>query len=259
MAAGGLRPVVAVYSTFSQRAADQIIHDIAVQNLPVTVALDRSGFVPDDGETHQGLYDIALYRSIPNLTILSPASGDELAIMLRWASASGRPCLLRYPKSICPPELKAFAEPVENGKGRFVRDGGAPVLLAFTGGLYPQASEAADILAGDGIDADLYNLRFLKPVDDDYLASVLSRYQMVAFMEEGQRMGGFGEYAAALALRRRIKTRILAFGAPDLFLGQAARNELIEEAQLDARSVASGCAEAFRAEGRLTILRSAAT
>jgi 1-deoxy-D-xylulose-5-phosphate synthase len=243
LAARGLRPVAAIYSTFIQRAADQVIHDASLQRLPVVFALDRSGFVGDDGETHQGLFDISLFRSVPGITILAPASSRELRAMLDLALAEAGPVVIRYPKAVCPPEEDAFSLPPEKGRGVFVRRENAPVCLAFTGSLYPQALEAAELLSRQGIGADLYNLRFLKPVDEDYLAGILRRYRTVAFIEEGMRQGGFGEYAACLALRRDSPARILVLGVEEGFiaLGKAlgSREELLRFNGLDGPGIAA--------------------
>jgi 1-deoxy-D-xylulose-5-phosphate synthase len=239
LAARGLRPVTAIYSTFIQRAADQVIHDTSLQGLPVIFALDRAGFVGDDGETHQGLFDISLFRSVPNMTILAPASGRELRTMLDWALAETGPVVIRYPKAVCPPEERAFSLPPEKGRGVFVRREQDPVCLAFTGSLYPQAREAAELLSRRGIGADLYNLRFLKPVDEDYLADILRRYKMVVFIEEGMRQGGFGEYAACLAVRRDSPARILVLGVEEGFTAQGSREELLRFNGLDGPGIAS--------------------
>jgi 1-deoxy-D-xylulose-5-phosphate synthase len=238
LAAQGLRPVVCIYSTFIQRSVDQIIHDTALQNFPVIFALDRSGFVGADGETHQGLFDLAIFRSVPNMTILAPATGGELAAMLDWALTRSGPCVIRYPKAPCPPGEGLFAAPLEQGRGLLVRHTGGPLCLAFTGSLYPQALEAADILAARGIGADLYNLRFIKPVDEDYLEGILNRYEMVIFIEEGVLRGGFGEYAAALAMRRDWGARVLALGVPDKFIPQGTREELLRNQGLDGPGIA---------------------
>jgi 1-deoxy-D-xylulose-5-phosphate synthase len=243
LAVQGLRPVTAIYSTFIQRAVDQVIHDTCLQRLPVVFALDRSGFVGDDGETHQGLFDISLFRSVPSMIILAPASARELRDMLVWALAEAGPVVIRYPKAACPPEEDAFSLPLEKGRGVFVRRENASLCLAFTGGLYPQAREAADILFHQGVEADLYNLRFLKPVDEDYLANLFRRYKMIVFIEEGMRQGGFGEYAACLAIRRNSSVRILVLGVEedfiDLGLAQGSREELLRFNGLDGPAIAS--------------------
>ncbi|MDR0759867.1 MAG: 1-deoxy-D-xylulose-5-phosphate synthase [Treponema sp.] len=246
LSARGLRPVAAIYSTFIQRAADQVIHDISLQGFPVVFALDRSGFVGDDGETHQGLFDISLFRSAPNMTILAPASGGELRNMLDWALAEPGPSVIRYPKAACPAEEAAFSLPLEKGRGVFIRREDAPLCLAFTGGLYPQAQEAAELLSRRGIGADLYNLRFLKPVDEDYLGDILRRYKMVVFIEEGMRQGGFGEYAACLAIRRNSPARILVLGVEEGFIAQGSREELLRFNGLDGPGIASSVLNLFR-------------
>jgi 1-deoxy-D-xylulose-5-phosphate synthase len=243
LAARGLRPVAAIYSTFIQRAVDQVIHDTALQGLPVVFALDRAGFVGDDGETHQGLFDIALFRPVPNMTILAPAGGGELAAMLNWALSAPGPVVIRYPKASCPEEAAAFSAPLEPGRGVFLRggprEGPSEVCLAFTGGLFPQARQAADILASRNITADLYNLRFLKPVDEGYLADIMDRYELVVFLEEGIKKGGFGEFAAALALGRNRAARILVLGAADGFPSLGTREELLGLSGLDGPGIAS--------------------
>ncbi|MDR0377532.1 MAG: 1-deoxy-D-xylulose-5-phosphate synthase [Spirochaetaceae bacterium] len=240
LAAQGLRPVTAVYSTFIQRAADQVIHDTSLQRLPVVFALDRSGFVGDDGETHQGLFDISIFRSTPAMTILAPASSRELRDMLAWTLAEPGPSMLRYPKAVCPPEEDAFSLPLEKGRGVFIRREDAPLCLAFTGSLYPQVREAAEILYSHGIEADLYNLRFLKPVDEDYLEDILTRYKLAVFIEEGMREGGVGEYAACLALRRNVPAGILVLGVEEGFIAQGSREELLRFNGLDGPGIVGG-------------------
>jgi len=203
LAARGLKPVVAIYSTFIQRAVDQIIHDTALQKLPVIFALDRSGFVSDDGETHQGIFDIALFRSVPNMAILAPASEAELRLMLDWTLNREQltgPVIIRYPKAFCPEEIPAFSQQMEAGRGVWLtKSGKCEVCIAFTGSLYSEVRQAADILKERGIEAGLYNLRFLKPVDENHLAALIKSHKLTVFAEEGIQNGGFGEYAAACA------------------------------------------------------------
>jgi len=250
LAARGLRPVTAIYSTFIQRAVDQVLHDAALQKLPVILALDRAGFVGSDGETHQGLFDIALFRSAPNTTILAPASEKEIELMLDWAleqQATG-PVIIRYPRAFCPDELPAFSQPVETGRGVWLsksekKHGAlAPICLVFTGSLYREAAEAANILKERGIEVDLYNLRFLKPVDEAYLAYLINDYKLVVFLEEGIREGGFGEYAAALAQRYNCKAKIQTFAVESAFLEEekalGTREELLALNSLDGKSIA---------------------
>jgi 1-deoxy-D-xylulose-5-phosphate synthase len=243
LAVQGLRPVVAVYSTFIQRAADQIIHDVGLQGLPVIFALDRSGFVGEDGETHQGLFDISLFRPVPGMAVLSPAGAPELSLMLDWAlnRASG-PVMIRYPKAACPAGAALFARPLETGRGLWVRresGGGARICLAFTGGLYPEALDAAARLESRGIAADLYHLRFLKPVDEDALAGLMDQYELTVFVEEGIREGGFGEYAAALARRRNCAGAVRVLAAAENFIALGTRQELLAMNGLDGGGIAA--------------------
>jgi len=243
LAARGLRPVVAIYSTFAQRAVDQVIHDAALQKLPLILALDRAGFVGADGETHQGLFDIALFRNAPNTAILCPADENEMRLLLDWAleQAAG-PVIIRYPKAYCPEQARAFSLPVETGRGVWLSKDGGQVCLVFTGSLCREALEAAAILKEQGIKADTYNLRFVKPVDEDYLSGLINNYKLVVFIEEGIREGGFGEFAAALAQRKGCKARTVALAARDGFLEEeralGTREELLAENGLDGRGIA---------------------
>jgi 1-deoxy-D-xylulose-5-phosphate synthase len=248
LAARGLRPVTAIYSTFMQRSVDQIIHDVALQNLPVLFVLDHCGFVNGDGETHQGLFDIALFRSVPRMTILAPASEGELRLMLEYALSLDGPAMIRYPKTSCPAEAPAFSLPVQKGRGVWLHrvsnslNSGKRICLAITGSLYPQALDALEQLRARGIEADLYNLRFLKPVDEDYLVEQLNNYDLIAFIEEGIRCGGFGEYAAALARCRQCRAETLILAAEEDFSsgGRAigTRDELLKDNKLDGTGIA---------------------
>ena len=276
LAARGLRPVTAVYSTFIQRSTDQIIHDVALQKLPVIFVLDRAGFVTGDGETHQGLFDISLFRAAPDMTIFAPAGAAELRAMLDWAlndrGEKTGPVMIRYPKAPCPAGDPAFSLPLREGRGVFVgpgacpadgtfagnmagrrgagrgdgRPSGAPVCLAFTGSLYPQVLEAAEKLAARGVAADCYNLRFLKPVDEDYLGDLMDSYELMVFIEEGIRSGGFGEYASDLALRRGSPGRMLVLAAGDNFAAQGTREELLWMNRLDGEGIALSVEAEFR-------------
>jgi 1-deoxy-D-xylulose-5-phosphate synthase len=253
LASQGLKAVAAIYSTFIQRGVDQVIHDAALQKLPVILALDRAGFVGEDGETHQGLFDISLFRPVPGMRILAPASAAELGLMLDWALARaaspGGPVAIRYPKDRPAPDIPALSQPLAEGRGVWVRPGpeggpaekagtGLRICLAFTGGLCGEALRAADILAGRGFAADCYNLRFLKPVDEEYLAAIMDRYPLTLFAEEGIREGGFGEYALALAQRRNCGGKVLSLAVGEDFVGLGTRRELLRANRLDGEGIA---------------------
>ncbi|MDR0324348.1 MAG: 1-deoxy-D-xylulose-5-phosphate synthase, partial [Treponema sp.] len=243
LAARGLKPVVAIYSTFSQRVVDQVIHDAALQKLPVVLALDRAGFVSADGETHQGLFDITLFRSTPNMTILCPASEKEMRLLLDWSLEQTAPVIIRYPKIFCPAETEAFSQAVEKGRGVWLSKGNAgQVCLVFTGSLFLQAQEAAGFLKEQNIEADLYNLRFVKPIDEEHLVSIINGYKLVVFIEEGIKDGGLCEYAAALAQQTDCKTQIIALSVHNSLLENeralGSRDELLILNGLDGKSIA---------------------
>ncbi|MDR1100315.1 MAG: 1-deoxy-D-xylulose-5-phosphate synthase [Treponema sp.] len=254
LAAQGLKPVVAIYSTFIQRATDQVIHDVGLQGLPVIFVLDRSGFVGEDGETHQGLFDISLFRPVPDMTILSPAGEAELSLMLDWAlnrsagrdnAAAGRrppvgPLMIRYPKAACPGDIPAFSQPLELGRGVWINRGPrGRVCIAFTGSLFPEVLDAAAELERRGINADLYHLRFLKPIDEDYLAGIINHYPLTVFVEEGIREGGFGEYAAELARRQDKTGAVRVLAAESHFVSLGTRRELLRMNGLDGAGIAA--------------------
>jgi len=238
LAAGGLRPVVAIYSTFIQRAVDQVIHDVALQHLPVVFALDRAGPVPDDGETHQGLYDISLFRPVPGVSILTPASVAEMQAMLSWALSQEGPVILRYPKAACPTEQDAFSLPIEPGRGVFAQRDGSDTLIVCTGGMYAEVHEASNLLARAGNPVDSYVLRFIKPLDEDYFIESIGSYSRVVFVEDGVRTGGISEWLASLTRDRLpgTETEVLAFD--ELFYPQGTRAEILVSAGLSANHIA---------------------
>lgn len=241
LAVQGLKPVVAIYSTFFQRAIDSVIHDTALGNLPVVFAVDRAGFVPGDGETHQGLFDVNILRAIPNMTILSPADGSELVMMLNWALDNPSPCVIRYPKTTLPQAVSAFSVPVEAGRGVLAaHKEDAKICIAFTGGLYQEAFAASEILEREGHSAVLYNLRFIKPVDEAYLLRLIKNYRYIAVAEECVRSGGFGEYLTAFIHKNKSAVKIIPLAADDIFYPQAtSRSELLRMAGLDGEHIAA--------------------
>ena len=244
LAAAGLRPIAAIYSTFLQRAIDQILHDVALQKLPVIFAIDRAGAVPYDGETHQGLYDICFLRSIPNMTVLAPASAAEMRAMFAWALQLHTPVALRYPKNTCAAECPAFSLPLETGRGVFTVTGEhSDVLLVCTGGMVPETAQAAELLGQQGISADMYNLRFLKPIDEAFLLEQVKKYPAVLFIEDGAYISGVGQYLEGLVQKQLsgIKTAVRAF--PDMVFMQGSRQDVLECAGLTGEQLAKAAAE----------------
>lgn len=256
LAASGLKPVVSIYSTFMQRAVDQVIHDVALPNLGVVIVMDRAGLVGEDGETHQGLYDIQLFRSVPNLTMMAPASGGELELMMNYALELARPVLIRIPKDDCAAENPALDRPLETGRGVLVRRGGGGILVLSLGGLLSRTEEAALILTGEGIEIDIFNLRFIKPFDADYLRSMLSGYEAVHLVEDAAKSGGLGEMLGSLLREWDLPIRYTHAGAPDAFLPHGSREELLADCGLDGPGIAAdirrlaASVEAARTESR---------
>lgn len=263
LAAGGMVPVVAVYSTFMQRAVDQIIHDVALPCFHVVFCLDRAGIVPSDGETHQGMFDIALLRPVPNLEILSPATAEDLRLCLGWALEQKGPVVIRYPKSTCPTELKPFCTAVEKGRGVYIGSGEfAPglslkfdtdlpgkkprarakkVLFVTTGGMLSEVIQAARILMIEDIEADIYSLRFLKNIDVDKLFEISCQRDAVVFVEDGVACGGVGEYLEN-QFEKRGYDRTAVKALPARFLAQGTRSQICEDTGLDPRSLAQAAA-----------------
>ncbi len=237
MARSGLKPVVAIYSTFIQRGVDQLIHDIALQNIPAVFVLDRSGPVPSDGETHQGVFDITLLRPIPNVSLLAPASEIELERCLDWAVSQNNPVVIRYPKSVCPLEMASYSLPIEAGRGVLLRQDDArkktaDMLFVCTGGIIPEVIDAQEKLNKKGKIADVYNLRFLKPLDKAHFLSIAKSYKRILFVEDGIRIGGIGTYLESLLDRNFSGKITMVSGFPDRFLPQGTRKEILHDARL---------------------------
>ena len=252
LAAGGMIPVVAIYSTFIQRAVDQIIHDVALSNYHVVFMFDRAGAVPQDGETHQGIFDIALLRPVPNMTILSPATALDLSLCLMWAVNAKRPVAIRYPKLSCPSELPSFEGAMVEGRGVLLKNAEfAPnlslefedsekhakkMLLVCTGGIFDETLVTARNLLQKGVYTDIYSLRFIKPFDENYFLSLAKNYDEVALIEDGVKTGGVGEYIENLLFEHGFKN-IKVFAFPERFFAQGTRAEVLSDAGLSSRKI----------------------
>ena len=222
-----------------QRACDQIIHDVALQNLPVVFAIDRAGAVPNDGETHQGAFDVSILRCIPNMTILTPAVETEMDAFFSWSFEQQTPVAIRYPKAACPTETEAFNLPPVPGRGIFLKRNGAEILLVMcSGGLYPQVKAASEQLQHENIFADIYHLWFIKPIDKEYFIEAVSPYNVLLLVEEGAKIGGIASELEAEVLKAFPTkcTKVLAFD--DAFLKQGSRQEILAQAGLSASQIA---------------------
>jgi 1-deoxy-D-xylulose-5-phosphate synthase len=231
MACEGLRPVVAIYSTFLQRGYDQLIHDVAIQNLPVTFALDRGGLVGGDGATHNGAFDYAYLRTVPNLTVMAPADADECRRMLTTALLLGTPAAVRYPRGAAAGEAKPGLEPLPVGKGELRRSGKRVAILAF-GAMLKPALEAAEALG-----ATVANMRFVKPLDEDLVRRLAAEHELLVTVEEHQVMGGAGSAVCEALHRMGIDRRVLLLGLPDRFIDHGDPGKLLSSVGLDAAGI----------------------
>jgi 1-deoxy-D-xylulose-5-phosphate synthase len=241
LATRGLRPVCAIYSTFLQRAYDNIIHDCAIQSLPVIFAMDRAGLVGEDGETHMGLYDIAYMLAVPNVTVTAPRDGAEMLGLLRTAlQYAGGPFSLRYPRDVVPapvPDPSAIAA-VPFGTWEVLRQGGEVAILAV-GTMVDPSLHAATTLAAEGLDVTVVNCRFLKPHDEVTLAAILANHRQVLVVEEGTIVNGFGAYIGAVIERHDPTVRVQTHGVPDRIVYAAPRAKQLAALGLDAEGIAA--------------------
>jgi 1-deoxy-D-xylulose-5-phosphate synthase len=237
LAKGGRRPVVGVYSTFLQRAYDQLFHEVALQGLPVVLLVDRAGLVGADGPTHHGLYDIAYMRHLPGFTLAAPADRAELAGMLRLAARADGPWAIRYPRDRVPAEALSGA-PVEVGRAVILRQGGGGALLAY-GSVASAALEAAERLAGEGVAVTVASARFAKPLDGDSLASLVESQPWVLTVEDHTAPGGFGSAAMEAAEARGLETqKIHRAAVADVFVEHDSRGAQLASAGLAAEQIA---------------------
>ncbi len=235
MAAGGLRPVVALYSTFLQRAYDQMIHDVCIGNYPVVFAVDRAGLVGSDGETHQGIFDIAFMRSMPNLTIMAPKNGWELKEMLRFAMKQNGPVAVRYPRGEAWDGLSDKQQIVEAGKCEWICKGDTIALLAV-GNMVETAIEVKALLEEKGLKVSVINVRFISPMDEEMLEELQKNHSLVVTLEEGVVAGGFGEGVAAWYEGKEMIVHPI--GLPNQFIEHGLVKELMKKYELDKESVA---------------------
>jgi 1-deoxy-D-xylulose-5-phosphate synthase len=222
MACEGLRPVVAIYSTFLQRAYDQLIHDVGIQNLPVTFVLDRAGIVGADGPTHQGQYDISYLRAVPNFTVMAPKDEAELQRMLVTSIAHSGPCAIRIPRGEGEgvPLMEEGWQPLQIGRGELLTDGDDLLLVAY-GAMVAPAMATAGLLQEQGVRAAVINARFLRPLDEALILPMARRIGRVVTFEEGALAGGFGAAVVESLIDHDVLVPVLRLGIPDLLVDHA--------------------------------------
>jgi len=238
LAAEGLRPVVPVYSTFSQRAVDCVIHDVCLQNLPVLLCLDRAGVVGADGPTHHGVFDIALFRSVPNLVIMQPKDEAEFARMIHSALLWRQPTVLRYPRGHGPGTwIPEQLEKLPLGKAETLQEG-REVVFWVLGDMIPLALQTAGLLAEHDVEAGIVNARFVRPLDNELLGKYAKSAQAIVTIENGVRSGGFGSLVQEALLEQDFRGHVLRFGWPDEFVPHGSPAELMEQYGLTPAKIA---------------------
>ena len=243
LALGGMIPVVAVYSSFLQRAVDQIIEDVCLQNLHVIFAVDRAGLVGSDGETHQGCFDLSYLSMIPNMTVMAPKNKWELSDMMKFAVSYDGPIAVRYPRGEAYDGLEEFREPIVRGRSEMIYRGKGIALLAV-GSMVKTAEAVRKKLLGDGDNPTLVNARFVKPLDKKMLDSLAKDHEVIVTMEENVKSGGFGSAVVEYLHTAYPEVQVLSAALPDVFMEHGSPEKLKEKAGIDAGSIYNRIKEA---------------
>lgn len=236
LAAGGMKPIVAVYSSFLQRAYDQILHDVCIQNLPVVFAIDRAGLVGSDGETHQGIFDLSYLSSIPNMHIMAPKNKWELSDMIKFAVGFGAPIAVRYPRGSAYDGLKDFRAPIAFGRSEVLYEEEDIALLAV-GSMVKTAVTVRRALKDMGYSCSLVNARFVKPIDEEMVREMAQSHKLLVTMEENVESGGFGEKVRECLDELQTSCRLLSIAIPDEYVEHGNVSLLYQEVGIDADSV----------------------
>lgn len=245
LAAGGMKPVFAVYSSFLQRGYDQVIHDVALQKLPVVFAIDRAGLVGSDGETHQGVFDLSYMGSIPNMTVLSPKNRWELADMLRFAIDFDGPIALRYPRGEAYMGYEDFREPVCYGKGEWIYKEEEIAILSV-GHMFEEAAKVKDRLAEKGYACSLFNARFVKPIDEKAIDEIVKDHKLIVTIEENVKAGGFGQRVLDYIERKKYNVSVCNLALPDDYIEHGNVDVLRKEVGLDAENMTEQIISQYR-------------
>ncbi len=253
LATAGLRPVVGIYSSFLQRAYDQIIHDVAIQRLPVIFGLDRAGFAGDDGRTHHGVFDLSYLRAIPNMVIMAPKDEMELRHMMKTAvDYTDGPIAMRYPRGAgVGVDTSAEMQALPIGKAEVLRQGGDVALLAV-GSMVHYASQAAEKLAESGVESTVVNARFIKPLDEELILHLADTVGAIVTVEENTERGGFGAAVLEVLAAHRRRTPVKVLGVPDRFFEQASQNRLREIAGIGVDNIVDAARAVGAEAGTIT-------
>ncbi len=250
LAAAGVKPIVAVYSSFLQRAYDQILHDVCIQNLPVVFAIDRAGLVGSDGETHQGIFDISFLSSIPNMTILAPKNKWELSDMIKFAVDFPSPIAIRYPRGEAYDGLKEFRAPIEYGKSEMIYQEKDIALVAL-GSMVKTAEIVRERLKEMGYSCSVINARFAKPLDKDMFIELAKGHKLIVTMEENVVSGGFGQHVTEFFCKEKINSRIISVAIPDDYVEHGNVDILRREVGIDEESVTNRIIAEYNSLGQV--------
>ena len=245
LATRGLKPIVAIYSSFLQRAYDQILHDVCIQELPVVFAIDRAGLVGSDGETHQGVFDYSYLGSIPNMHILAPKNKWELSDMMKFAVALGKPVAVRYPRGTAYTGLEEHRAPVVLGKSELLYEGSEVAIFAV-GSMVKVAEEVRKALLEQGITPTVINGRFIKPIDEEAVAEACRSHKLIVTMEDNVISGGYGERVAAFMKEAGFNNDFYPVAVPDRFIEHGSIDQLRQEIHMDAPAIVKGILERIR-------------
>lgn len=236
LAAGGMKPIVAIYSSFLQRAYDEMLHDVCIGNLHVVFAIDRAGLVGADGETHQGIFDLSYLSSMPNMTVMAPKNKWELSDMMKYAVAMDSPVAVRYPRATAYCGLEDHREEIDYGRSEVIYEGSEIALFAV-GSMVETAEKVRDLLGERGYEVTLVNARFVKPIDEDLLLKISESHRLIVTMEENVVSGGYGEHVTEFAAVSDLRAEILCVAIPDEFVPHGAPSILREKLGLDPESI----------------------
>ena len=236
LAKAGLKPVFAVYSSFLQRAYDQILHDVCIQNLPVVFAIDRAGLVGSDGETHQGIFDLSYLSTIPNMTVMAPKNKWELSDMIKYAIAFDAPIAVRYPRGEAYDGLRDYRAPVAYGRSEIIYLEKGVVLFAL-GNMVRIAEQVRNRLKEQGVSCTLINARFAMPFDQECIREMAEKHSIFVTMEENVRSGGFGEHVESFILEEELPMNVVNISIPDCYVEHGNVELLKQEVGIDADTV----------------------
>ena len=244
LAAGGMKPVFAVYSSFLQRGYDQLIHDVGLQNLPVVFAIDRAGLVGSDGETHQGIFDLSYLSSIPNMTVMAPKHKWELADMLRFALKFDSPVALRYPRGSAYDEYEEYRAPIELGKSEMIFEE-KDIAIFCVGHMFEEAVKVYHNLKEQGYSCSLVNARFVKPLDEERIIKLSENHRLIAVVEENVRSGACSESVLDCVSRHNLPVKVLSASLPDQYIEHGSIDVLRKETGIDADTITEKIIEAY--------------